>query len=77
MAISLAPSLPGSRLGRKDGTKQYPAVARLVDLAVGELLRMHARIGHADRLTELFAEVEGRTVTGPATEALTGAKEGL
>jgi tetratricopeptide (TPR) repeat protein len=54
-----------------------PAVARLVDLAVGELLRMHARIGHADRLTELFAEVEGRTVTGPATEALTGAKEGL
>jgi len=54
-----------------------PAVARLVDRAVGELLRMHARIGHADRLTELFAEVEGRTVTGSATETLTGAKEGL
>jgi len=38
---------------------------------------MHARLGHADRLEELFKEVGGRAVTGPATEALAGAKEGL
>jgi YD repeat-containing protein len=53
------------------------AVTRLVDRAVGELLRMHARLGHADRLDALLKEVGERTVTGPATEALTGAKEGL
>jgi len=38
---------------------------------------MHARLGHADRLAALFEEVGERTVTGPATEALAGAKEGL
>jgi YD repeat-containing protein len=54
-----------------------PAVKPLVDRAVGELIRMHARLGHADRLEELFEEVDGRAVTGPATEALAGAKEGL
>ena len=54
-----------------------PAVRPLVDRAVGELIRMHARLGHADRLEELFEEVGGRAVTGPATEALAGAKEGL
>jgi RHS repeat-associated protein len=53
-----------------------PAKA-LVDRAVGELVRMHARLGHADRLDALFSEVGNRAVSGPATEALTGAKEGL
>lgn len=54
-----------------------PAIRPLVDRAVGELIRMHARLGHADRLAALFEEVGERTVTGPATEALAGAKEGL
>lgn len=49
----------------------------LVDRALGELVRMHARVGHADRLEELLKEVEARPVSGPATEALTGAREGL
>ena len=38
---------------------------------------MHARLGHADRLETLLAEVKDRPVTGPATEAVTGAREGL
>jgi YD repeat-containing protein len=49
----------------------------LVDRALGELVRMHARLGHADRLAELLQEVGDRPVSGPATEAVTGAKEGL
>ncbi len=49
----------------------------LVDKALGELLRMHARLGHAERLAELLKEADGRPVSGPATEDVTGAKEGL
>jgi hypothetical protein len=54
-----------------------PAARALVDRAVGELARMHARLGHADRLAALFDDIGQRAVTGPATEALDGAKEGL
>ena len=53
-----------------------PAKA-LVDRAIGELARMHARLGHADRLETLLNEFGNRPVSGPATEAVTGAKEGL
>jgi Peptidase C39 family len=49
----------------------------LVDRAIGELIRMHARIGHADLVEVLLKQVENRHVSGPATEAVTGAKEGL
>jgi hypothetical protein len=49
----------------------------LVDRAVGELLRMHARLGHADEVAALFEEIGERPLTGPATETRTGAKEGL
>ncbi|MGH8550872.1 MAG: cysteine peptidase family C39 domain-containing protein, partial [Methylococcales bacterium] len=49
----------------------------MVDRALGELMRMHARVGHADRLAALFAEMGERAVSGPATEAVTGAREGL
>ena len=49
----------------------------LVDRAVGELARMHARLGHADRLTALIVEIGDRPVSGAATEAITGAREGL
>ena len=54
-----------------------PRAKALVDRALGELMQMHARLGHADRLAALFAETGNRNVTGPATEALTGAREGL
>jgi RHS repeat-associated protein len=49
----------------------------LVDRAVGELARMHARVGHATELEQLFADVGTRPVSGPATETMTGAHEGL
>ena len=54
-----------------------PKVKALVDRAVGELARMHARLGHSQELSLLLKDVESRHVTGPATEAITGAKEGL
>ena len=62
---------------REGKTVTEPRAKALVDRAVGELARMHARLGHADRLAALFAEIGDRPVTGPATEALTGAREGL
>lgn len=48
----------------------------LVDRAVGELARMHARLGHVDELERLFRDVGSRSLTGPATETITGAREG-
>ena len=48
----------------------------LVDRAVGELAKMHARVGHADELEALFAEIGDRPFAGPATELVTGAREG-
>jgi len=54
-----------------------PAQKALADRAFGELVRMHARLGHADRVEALLASVANRTFTGPATEAVAGAREGL
>ncbi|PPD05467.1 MAG: hypothetical protein CTY29_01530, partial [Methylobacter sp.] len=54
-----------------------PKAKVLVDRALGELMRMHARIGHADRLQALFSEMGDRLITGPATESVAGAREGL
>ncbi|WP_374090157.1 RHS repeat-associated core domain-containing protein [Methylomicrobium lacus] len=54
-----------------------PHAKILVDRALGELMRMHARVGHAERLKALFAEMGDRKVSGSATEAVTGAREGL
>ncbi|HVR87784.1 MAG TPA: cysteine peptidase family C39 domain-containing protein, partial [Planctomycetota bacterium] len=59
----------------KEGTGRQARA--LVDRAVGELARMHARLGHAERLEALLEELGDRPVTGPATETLTGAREGL
>ncbi len=59
----------------KDVTE--PRAKALVDRALGELLQMHARLGHAEALAALFEEIGDRPVTGPATEALAGAREGL
>ena len=49
----------------------------LADRAGGELLRIHARLGHAQRVADLLGEVHERAMTGPATEMLDDAKEGL
>ena len=51
-----------------------PHAKALVDRAIGELLRMHARLGHAEQLKALFQDLGERHVTGPATEAVDGAK---
>jgi len=49
----------------------------LTDRAAGELLRMHARLGHADTLAGLLDQMQGRGLSGKATEWRDGAKEGL
>jgi RHS repeat-associated protein len=54
-----------------------PQARATADRAVGELIRMHARLGHAERLKELLASVDGRQLIGPATELVAGAKQGL
>jgi RHS repeat-associated protein len=54
-----------------------PRARALVDRAIGELARMHARLGHANELDALFKELGDRHVSGPATEAIAGAREGL
>ena len=54
-----------------------PRAKVLVDRSVGELLWMHARLGHSERLAELFDDIGDRPLTGPATELRTGGKEGL
>jgi RHS repeat-associated protein len=54
-----------------------PAGRRVADYALGEYLRMNARLGRHDVLEPLLAEVQGRDVSGPATSLLQGAREGL
>lgn len=49
----------------------------LADRAFGELVRMHARVGHAKELEALFADAGDRAISGSATEMVTGAHEGL
>lgn len=49
----------------------------VADHAAAQLAKMNARIGRADRLESLFAELNGRKVTGAANEILLGAREGL
>jgi RHS repeat-associated protein len=56
---------------------ETPAGKALADRAIGELARMHARLGHAKELEALFADLGERSVSGPATEMITGAREGL
>ena len=49
----------------------------MADRALGELIRMHARIGHADDVAALLKQVETRPVSGSASEFVDGAREGL
>jgi YD repeat-containing protein len=49
----------------------------MADRAVGELAYMYARLGWMTELDALLKSVEGRVFRGPATERITGAREGL
>ncbi len=62
------------KLGKNEKDVKQKA---LVDRAIGELIKMHARLGHADQLARLLNEIKDRPLTGPATEWVAGAKEGL
>ncbi|HXG27937.1 MAG TPA: cysteine peptidase family C39 domain-containing protein, partial [Nevskiales bacterium] len=54
-----------------------PEARVLADRALGELARMYARLGYAEKLQALLAEADERAVSGPATETLAGAREAL
>jgi YD repeat-containing protein len=54
-----------------------PKARALADRALGELMKMNARIGRFERLEELLDESKGREVLGSATEKIDGAKQGL
>jgi len=62
---------------REGKEEKSPRGKAVVDRALGELVRMHARIGHVDRLKELFKELEGRTLVGAANQYVANAKDGL
>ncbi len=49
----------------------------IADRAVGELAYMFARLGRMAELDALLKSVAGRVFTGPATERISGAREGL
>jgi RHS repeat-associated protein len=56
---------------------QNPMAHIMIDRAVGELARMHARVGRADELDALLKDIGNRPIGGPATELLQGAREAL
>ncbi|WP_313316443.1 RHS repeat-associated core domain-containing protein [Stenotrophomonas sp.] len=60
-----------------DASSLSPTTLPLRDAALGELARMHARLGHADALDALLKEVGDRPMRGSASEAIAGAREGL
>jgi RHS repeat-associated protein len=62
------------KLGRN---ATHPMARLMVDRAVGELARMHARLGHEKEIEALFADIGKRPMGGPATELIQGAHEGL
>lgn len=54
-----------------------PTAHLMVDRAVGELAKMHARVGHAEEIEALLKDIGKRPIGGPATELIQGAREGL
>jgi RHS repeat-associated protein len=54
-----------------------PRGKALAERAVGELAYIYARLGQMAELDVLLKSVEGRVFSGPATERITGAREGL
>ena len=49
----------------------------IADRAVGELIAMHARLGHMVEVELLLKSIEGRPLSGPATERVANARGGL
>jgi RHS repeat-associated protein len=54
-----------------------PQVYDVANRALGELAKMNARVGRADRVEALLQESKGRAIRGNVTELLTAAAEGL
>lgn len=52
-------------------------VKRFVDQVVGELVKLETRLGHAEAAAALLEELEGRELSGSASEARAYAREGL
>jgi YD repeat-containing protein len=52
-----------------------PRAVALVDKVAGALARTLARLGHADELDRLLRELANRPLRGPATEAISEARE--
>jgi RHS repeat-associated protein len=61
------------RLGKAEKGQR---VRNVIDVVIGELLELNARLGRYDQLQTLFKEVDGRPLRGRATESLTKAREG-
>jgi RHS repeat-associated protein len=55
----------------------HPFAQRMVDKAVGELAKMHARLGHAPELEALFRDIGKRPIGGAGAQLMQGAHEGL
>jgi RHS repeat-associated protein len=53
-----------------------PAIYDVANRALGELAKMNARVGRADRVEALLQESRNRTIHGSTTELLTAAAEG-
>jgi RHS repeat-associated protein len=49
----------------------------IADRALGTLAELSAKLGRRDELKALFAEIEGRDLSGPATVMVQGARDGL
>jgi len=54
-----------------------PLLKAIADRVLGELVQLHARLGHVDRLETLFKETKDRDVQGAGTMRLDGARSGL
>ena len=54
-----------------------PQAHLLMDRTIGELIKMHARVGHAEQVDALLTSIRGRPIGGPATQLIQGAREGL
>lgn len=62
------------KLAKSDTSRNGIATA---DRAIGELLTLESRLGHADAVEAILAELGQRTVTGRATEQVSNAKQAL
>ncbi|TWB45575.1 RHS repeat-associated protein [Rhizobium sp. ERR 922] len=54
-----------------------PEARALTDRAVGELASLNASMGRSDDLALLFSQLDGRKVSGPATETIQSARDML